>query len=147
MHKDILRRLLESVPPDSGMELPPKVSIDMQCEFIEFLEGEKLIARFPNLDRYMNPFGFMQGGIIVAAMDNTMSPLSYSVASPNITSGIEATFKRPIRNSDKFIDVVATVANISETGISLLATVLNSKGKVSASGISTCVFLTNRVRI
>lgn len=60
------------------MALPPKVFLDMDDEFIEFIEGEKLVARYPNKSRYRNPFGFMQGGIIVAAIDNTIAPLSYT---------------------------------------------------------------------
>jgi len=52
----------------------------MEGEFIDLVEGISLTARFPNKDRYMNPMGFMQGGIITAAIDNTVSPLSYMLA-------------------------------------------------------------------
>lgn len=74
MHNVIFSKLLELFPSHTSMELPPKVFIDMEGEFIGFVEGEKLIARYPNKSRYMNPFGFMQGGIIVASIDNTISP-------------------------------------------------------------------------
>ena len=110
------------------MELPPKVFIDMEGEFLEFIEGEKLIARFPNKSRYMNPFGFMQGGIIVAAIDNTIAPLSYASAEPNITTEINTTYKRPIKGSDKFIEVIATILKKTSTHITLQAEVLNEKG-------------------
>ncbi len=46
-------------PLDTTMALPPKVFLDMDDEFIEFIEGEKLVARYPNKSRYRNPFGFM----------------------------------------------------------------------------------------
>jgi len=94
---DILSNLLQLAPTDTNMELPPKIFLDMEGEFIEFVKGEKLIAQFPNFERYMNPFGFMQGGIIVAAIDNTIAPLSYVSAPPNITKEINTTFKRPIK--------------------------------------------------
>lgn len=144
MNNHILTRIMNLLPSGVGMELPPKVFLNMQGEFIEFVEGQRLVARYPNLERYANPFGFMQGGIIVAAMDNTVSPLSYMVAPPNITSGIEAIFKRPIKGADPFIDVIATVVNRSDSSISLQAEVLNARGKRAAMGIAKCTFIKGR---
>lgn len=141
MEIDILSRLLQLAPLDTNMELPPKVFVDMGGEFIDFIEGISLTARFPNMERYMNPFGFMQGGIIVAAMDNTISPLSYVSAPPNITKEINTTFKRPIKENDRFIHVVATVVKKTTSNIILHAEVLNEKGKLAAKGVANCVFI------
>lgn len=113
----------------------------MQGEFIEFVNGEKLVAQFPNLERYMNPFGFMQGGIIVAAIDNTISPLSYVSAPPSITKEINTTYKRPIKACDECIKVMATIVKKSATHIMLHAEVLNAKGKLAASAVVNCVFI------
>ncbi len=74
MNKDIMQRMLELMPSDTGMDLPPRVFTDMEGEFIDLVEGISLTARFPNKDCYMNPMGFMQGGILTAAIDNTVSP-------------------------------------------------------------------------
>lgn len=144
MKHQILTRIMNLLPSDAGMRLPPKVFLDMNGEFIEFIEGQKLVARYPNMDRYANPFGFMQGGIIVAAMDNTVSPLSYMVAPTNITSGIEATFKRPIKGADPFIDVIATVVSRGDSAITLQAEVLNAKGKRAAIGFAKGTFIKGR---
>ena len=129
------------VPANTSMVLPPKVFIDMEGEFIEFVEGISLTARYPNKERYMNPFGFMQGGIIVAAIDNTISPLSYISAPPNITKEINTTYKRPIKATDRFIDVIASVMKTTATSIILQAEVMNEKGKLAAKGIANCVFI------
>lgn len=141
MEDSILKDLLNLAPKNTSMELPPKVFIDMQGEFTEFVKDKKLVARFPNLERYMNPFGFMQGGIIVAAIDNTIAPLSYVSAPTNITKEINTCFKRPIKPSDSFIQVVATIFEKSATHITLHAEVLNEKGKLAATAIANCVFL------
>jgi uncharacterized protein (TIGR00369 family) len=126
------------------MELPPKVFADMDGEFIDFVEGESLTVRFPNKERYMNPFGFMQGGIIVAAIDNTIAPLSYMLAPPNITKEISTTFKRPITQSDRYINVIASMIQKTSTHIVLQAEVRNEKGKLAAKGIANCVFIKKR---
>ena len=141
MKNNILARLLLLAPSNTSMELPPKIFIDMEGEFIDFVESKSLTARFPNMKRYMNPFGFMQGGIIVAAMDNTIAPLSYVTAPPNITKDIHTTYKRPIKECDRFIDVVATVVKKTKLGIMLQAEVLNEKGKLAAKGIANCVYI------
>ncbi len=141
MGMDILSKLLQLAPSNTNMELPPKVFVDMRGEFIEFVEGISLTARFPNMERYMNPFGYMQGGIIVAAMDNTISPLSYVSAPPNITKEINTKYKRRVKASDQFIDVVGTVAKKTTSNIILHAEVLNEKGKLAAKGVANCVFI------
>jgi uncharacterized protein (TIGR00369 family) len=144
MHKDIMQRVLEIIPPDTGMELPPRIFTDMGGEFIDFVEEKSLTARFPNNESYMNPLGLMQGGIIVAAIDNTVSPLSYMLGPPNITKEISTTFKRPIRKSDRFIDVAASMIEKTETHIVMQAEVRNESGKLAAKGIVRCVFIKNR---
>ncbi len=141
MKNNILQKLLQLVPFETNMELPPKVFVDMEGEFIEFIENEKLVARFPNKERYMNPFGFMQGGILVAAMDNVISPLSYVVAPPSITKEINSTYKRPIKQSDRFISVIATVIEKTTTYISLQAELMNEKGKLAARCVAHCVYI------
>jgi acyl-coenzyme A thioesterase PaaI-like protein len=91
------------------MELLPKVFTDMEgVNLLTMLMGI-LIARFPNKERYINPFGFMQGGIIVAAIDNTVASLSYLLAPPNISKEISAVFKWSVTRDDRYIDVIASL--------------------------------------
>ena len=144
MNKDIMQRVLELMPSDTGMDLPPRVFSDMEGEFIDLVEGISLTARFPNKDRYMNPMGFMQGGIITAAIDNTVSPLSFMLGSPNVTQTISTTFKRPIKKTDRFVIVKASMIEKTETHIVMQAEVKSDTGKLMAYGVAKCVFIKNR---
>jgi len=75
---------------------PPPVFEAMQGEFLELnLEAGELTARFPVLESYLNPYGTMQGGMLAAAVDNTLGPLSVLVAPPNVTRHLELTYSRP----------------------------------------------------
>ena len=57
--------------------IPPPIFVTLQGEFMEFeLDSGMLITRFPVLDKYLNPYGYMQGGMVAAAVDNTLGPLS-----------------------------------------------------------------------
>lgn len=144
MNNDIMQRVFAIIPSNTGMDLPPRIFVDMGGEFIDFVEGESLTARFPNKASYMNPFGFMQGGIIVAAIDNTVSPLSYMLGPPNITQEISTAFKRPIKQTDRFIEVTARMLEKTATHIVMQAEVRNESGKLAAKGIAKCMFIKNR---
>ncbi len=75
---------------------PPPVFAAMEGEIVTFdLEAGLLSARFPVLESHLNPYGTMQGGMIAAAVDNTLGPLSVLIAPPNVTRRLEVTYSLP----------------------------------------------------
>lgn len=81
----------------SEFSFPPPVFITMEGEFVAFdLKAETLSARFPVLLRHLNPYGYMQGGMIAAAVDNTIGPLSALIAPMNVTRNLEMKYSLPI---------------------------------------------------
>lgn len=78
-------------------KVPPPVFAAMRGEFLAFdLEEKSLTAQFPVLERYLNPYAAMQGGMIAAAVDNTLGPLSVLVAPPNLTRRLEMTYSKSV---------------------------------------------------
>jgi len=76
---------------------PPPVFAAMEGQFLELdLDAGFLTAQFPVLESYLNPYHTMQGGMIAAAVDNTLGPLSVLVAPPNVTRQLEMTYSRPV---------------------------------------------------
>ena len=62
------------------INFPPPVFDTMKGEVVSYdSENEILTNKFPVLHEYLNPYGYMQGGIISAAIDNTIGPLSLLV--------------------------------------------------------------------
>ncbi|MGD8634457.1 MAG: PaaI family thioesterase [Anaerolineales bacterium] len=91
--------------------VPPPVFTELGGEFIQFSQDQKeLTARFPIEERFLNPYGVLQGGMIAAAIDNTLGPLSMLVAPPNLTRKLEIKYSRPARLSDKWLIVTARLA-------------------------------------
>lgn len=87
---------------------PPPVFMAMQGEFIQLdLEAGLLTTRFPVLPSYLNPYGTMQGGMIAAAVDNTLGPLSVLVAPPNVTRHLELKYSLPITTKTDHIFITA----------------------------------------
>jgi acyl-coenzyme A thioesterase PaaI-like protein len=77
--------------------IPPPVFISMQAEVVAFdPAAAALTVRFPVLEKDLNPYHAMQGGMIAAAIDNTLGPLSMLVAPPNVTRQLEVTYSKPI---------------------------------------------------
>jgi acyl-coenzyme A thioesterase PaaI-like protein len=76
---------------------PPPVFAAMYGEFREIdLDSGTLTVQFPVLESYLNPYGTMQGGMIAAAVDNTLGPLSVLVAPPNVTRRLEMVYSGPV---------------------------------------------------
>jgi acyl-coenzyme A thioesterase PaaI-like protein len=96
----------------SDFLFPPPVFTTMQGEFVSVdMDAGLLAARFPVLQRDMNPYGYMQGGMIAAAVDNTIGPLSVLVAPPNVTRTLEMKYSLPVTQD---IDTITVEAKLLE---------------------------------
>ncbi len=133
----MLEKILQSMKSTSGMELPPKIFNEMEGELIEYVDGQSLTAKFPVKECYSNPFGFMQGGMVVAAIDNTLAPFSYLISPASITNNIDTTFVRPVKMAFEFIFVTAFLIGKTPMQIHLRAEVKNSTGKLLAFSSSS----------
>lgn len=122
--------LIRAKAPDAVKPLiPPPCLLDMQGEFVEYAEGQRLTMRFPVLPRYRNPMGHMQGGFIVAALDNTLGPFSYLIAPPSVTTSLNTQYLRPATGNDAFITCEAWLVERTRNVLHLHAVARNPEGK------------------
>lgn len=135
-----LTDLLKQRLPD-GLLLPPPCLITMQAEPLEYEEGQWLSMRFPVLPEYRNPLGYMQGGFIVAALDNTLGPFSYLIAPPSVTSHLAIEYLRPVPPGTEYVDCVARLTERTSHNLYLSGEVRNPQGKVVALCQCTCHIL------
>lgn len=113
---------------------PPPVFVAMQGEFLEFdLQNGSLKARFPILESHLNPYGSMQGGMIAAAVDNTLGPLSVALASPNVTRTLELKYNHPSLPEMGFIVVLARLVERKDPKLFFEARVSSPDGKKLAT--------------
>ena len=98
----------------SGLRLPPPIFVDMQTDVRDYRPGAEgthvgavMVARFPLQERHQNPMGHMQGGMIAAAVDNVLGPLSYLVAPPSATAQLAVTYLAPVTPDLAYIEVEA----------------------------------------
>ena len=114
--------------------LPPPSFDIMQCEFIEYSAEEKTLSiRLPVLEKWQNPFGTMQGGMIDAAIDNAVGPLSLLVAPMNMTRTIETKILKAIRMDVETIYVKAKLVEAKKRRLTFEVEVVDEVGFVYAT--------------
>ena len=134
----ILEALAAAVPEPIRSRLPPPCLLDMQAEPVEYADGERLVMRFPLLERYRNPFGYMQGGFLLAALDNTIGPFQFLIAPPSVTSQVTIQYVRPVTYEQTHVTCVATVLERTRRTLYVTGHALLGDGKVAAIAQATC---------
>lgn len=90
--------------------LPPPVFISMNAEFIKIDPKNAMVeVKFPIQKSSLNPFGSMQGGMIGAAVDNAVGPLSMLVGPKNFTRDMSLKYKKPVSENYEYITVKAAL--------------------------------------
>lgn len=118
--------------------IPPPVFEAMRGEIIDVdIEGGTLTTRFPVLEAYQNPYRSMQGGMVAAAVDNTLGPLSMMVAPPNVTRRLEMKYSRPIMMDLDFITVMGQHVGSEGRNLMLKAVVRGPEGQLLARARAT----------
>jgi uncharacterized protein (TIGR00369 family) len=134
----ILDRLAAGVPDEIRKRLPPPCLLDMRAEPVEYIDGERLVMRFPVLERYQNPFGYMQGGFVLAALDNTLGPFSFLIAPPSVTQQITINYVRPVTPDQAHLTCIATVLERTRRTLYLTGRAMGDDGRLFAIAQATC---------
>jgi acyl-coenzyme A thioesterase PaaI-like protein len=117
---------------------PPPVFDAMKGEVVDFdIKTEFLKNRFPVLSEHLNPYGNMQGGIIAAAIDNTIGPLSMLISPPNFTRYMNVKYGKAVSPDLGSIYVVARFTGKKKRQLFFEAVVEDSDGNKLASAKST----------
>lgn len=138
---DINALLRTRLPAGVPLQIPPPCLIDMQGEPVAYVEGASLTMRFPVLARYQNPIGHMQGGFIVAALDNTLGPFSYLIAPPSVTTSLNTQYLRPVTQEMPYITCHARLVERTRTQLFLAGEVRDEAGRVLAMCQAVCQIL------
>lgn len=137
--KDLLPLLEDRLQGRSDqISFPPPVFDAMKGALVDYdIEGETLKIRFPILREQLNPYGNMQGGIIAAAIDNTIGPLSMLVSPPNFTRHMEVKYGKIVSPDLGYIYVTAKFIEKKKRQLFFEATVADKEGNKLASAKST----------
>lgn len=135
---DLLRARLPTGVP---LRLPPPCLIEMEGEPVDFEDGASLTMRFPVLERWQNPLGYMQGGFIAAALDNTLGPFSYLIAPPSVTSQFNISYLRPVAPGSAHLVCIARLVERTAKTLYLSGEARTDDGKTAARCQAVCQLL------
>ena len=114
--------------------IPPPVFVSMGAEFLKIdPETAMMEVKFPVPESSLNPFGSMQGGMIAAAVDNTIGPLSMLVGSMNFTRDLELKYRKPVRGEYEYIIVKANLTEKKNRRLFFSAEVKDPDGNLLVS--------------
>lgn len=97
-------------------------------------EDGRLVVRFPNQARFRNPVGFMQGGMIGAALDNVFGPLTYLMGWAALTTQLQVRFLKPVTPDIKAVTVRARVDRSDGPHLFVSGDVTDGEGVTFAVG-------------
>jgi uncharacterized protein (TIGR00369 family) len=127
------------------LTIPPPVFVEMGGEFVDMdLDAALLTVRFPVESRFQNPLGYMQGGIIAAAIDNVIGPLSFMVAPPSVTKSLTIDYLRPVNENVEAIYVTARLERRQERELIFVADVRRHDEALFARARSVNILLKQR---
>lgn len=116
-----------------ALQIPPPVFVEMGGEVVAWdMAAKSLTVRFPVQARFQNPMGYMQGGMIAAAVDNVVGPLSFMVAPPSVTRSLTMEYLRPIPPSLAEFTVVARLVAAEGVALVFAAEVRRGQGTLLA---------------
>lgn len=140
-----LNRILRARASTGVLQIPPPCFDEMKGQYTAFDEQQRiLVARFPVEPRYRNPLGYMQGGFITAAIDNTLGPLAYLLAPPSVTLQLSAQYLRPVGPGVAHIVVHGRLDEMTKSYLFMSARVVDPKERVLAIAQATCQVLPPR---
>ena len=134
-HEELFIEMMEILRGKLGKRIqeyrfPPPIFEMMQGEFLDMNVDEgTLTAKFPICERYQNPYGTMQGGMIATAVDNTIGPLSVLVSPMNVTRSLEMKYSQPVGPELEYIVVRARYLERIDRRLYFVATVFSPQDK------------------
>jgi uncharacterized protein (TIGR00369 family) len=138
---DLLDLLRARLPTTVPLRLPPPCLVEMEGEPVHWNDGVSLTMRFPVLERWQNPLGYMQGGFIAAALDNTLGPFSYLIAPPSVTSQFNVSYMRPVASASAYLTCIATLIERTSKTLYLSGEARTDDGKTAARCQAVCQLL------
>lgn len=141
---DISEEVLKQVFNDEkfeGLTIPPKCHFLLGGKTVEYINRKSLSKIFTVKPEFTNPINILQGGILVAFMDDTIGPLSYAIAkAPIVTTALNINYVRSVGENQKVL-VIAEAITVSPINIFFEAKAFDEKGKLVASMTSQNLIL------
>lgn len=119
----------------SGMDLalPPPSMLELGLHYLEIKPGVSMKAQLPFQDRFTNPIGTYQGGILAAGLDDIFGPLSYVTAGkPCMSLSLNMTFLKAFTKDMQYCVLEGFVLKQTKNLIFMRAEATSPKGDLLA---------------
>lgn len=81
-----------------GVTVPPPTTHELGGKIVEYVKSKSMVTVYPVPERFTNPMGMLQGGILSAMFDDTIGWLTYAAtARPVVSTGFNVQFIRGVK--------------------------------------------------
>lgn len=139
VQKKVIKMLMDRFQNNTiNVQIPPPIFISMKAQIIAFdNEAGSMTVKFPILEDHLNPFGNVQGGMVAAAIDNTLGPLSMLIAPLNFTRLFEVKYRQIIKQNYGHMVVTGYFLEQIKRQLFFSADVKDPSGTILATAKST----------
>lgn len=142
----IFETLRQYLPEGLSLAIPPPVFLELGGRFTEYGESKTLKAVYPALQKFTNPMGSVQGGVVGAALDANYGSLAFiATRIPHVTVTMDTTFIRPILADNRDYIVEVRIRAQTRTLLFMDGEVYTQDGKLAATSTTTMAALRPRV--
>jgi uncharacterized protein (TIGR00369 family) len=130
-----------ATPAREGLRLPPPCFVTMRGEVLEYAPPQRIRVRFPVEEAWLNPYGVLQGGFLVAMFDNVVGMCAYAHEPKRQSATLELSsrFFRSIRSGHLIVD--GLVLRAGRTTITVECVAWDDAREMCAKVTATNMFL------
>ncbi len=122
----------------TSVALPPRIVEELRPQFLDTAAADTAACAFPAQERFANPMGMLQGGIIAAAFDFVFGMLAFlQVQRPCASVTLNLAYIRSLPADGRAFTVEARLRAAMRTMVFLEGTACDADGNVVATAATT----------
>ncbi|HNR31288.1 MAG TPA: PaaI family thioesterase [Candidatus Hydrogenedentes bacterium] len=135
---ELYAKLRGRVGDDGGLTIPPVIVAELRPRLLDHTPGESIRCAFPAQERFANPMGMLQGGIIAAAFDFVFGMLAFlTLERPCASVTMNLTYLRPLPADGAEFTVEVCMRAAMRSLAFLEGSVCDGNGKTIATATTT----------
>jgi len=133
-----MARLAAAVPEGASLRIPPPLPAVLGMRYVSWLPDRWIACAFVAHDRFANPAGLVQGGIVGSAMDVVYGTLGMTILKrPCVTLTLDTAYHKPLAADEREYEVTAHLVGKTRRLVYMRAEAVSADGVKVATSNST----------
>jgi uncharacterized protein (TIGR00369 family) len=144
-HDQLLETLRELFSGGLPVSIPPKIFDELGLRLTKYDAGKVLVVSAPASEKFCNPMGSYQGGVLGAVFDAAFGTMAFLIAErPCTTAQMEMQFMRPLPADGRTFTVEVRLRALRNSMLFLEGRALDRDKRQVAAASTTMLVLKQR---